>query len=171
MTVRLDTSQYLTWGLSLLVSNPCLNHMASLSALKSHTLLPVFLSFQRSNSAPCVYQLSCCTANCEVVYVGQTGRKFATRIHENKREFEKFINNQNLNTSYMKSLFSRHFRLHNHDFNVEEVFKPLHFCGRGNLLDLLEVLEINKASSNDNVVCLNDQFIHSSTPFFRFLNF
>jgi len=71
----------------------------------------------------------------------------------------------------MKSLFSRHLRFNNHDFNVEEGFKPLHFCEKGNLLDLLEVLEINKASSNDRVVCLNDQLRLGSTPFFRSLNF
>jgi len=71
----------------------------------------------------------------------------------------------------MKSLVSRHLRFNNRDFNVEEGFKPLHFCEKGNLLDLLKVLEINKASSNDNVVCLNDQLRHSLTPFLRSLNF
>lgn len=65
--------------------------------------------------------------------------------------------------NYRKFLFSRHLRLNHHDFKVENgfkrVFKPLHLCDKGNLLDLLEILEINKANSNDKLedLCLNDQ--------------
>jgi len=49
-------------------------------------------------------------------------------------------------------------------------FKALHFCEKGNLLDLLGIL--HKASSNDNLVCFNNQLRHSGTLFFlQSLNF
>jgi len=71
----------------------------------------------------------------------------------------------------MKSLFARHLNVNHHTFNIEEGFKVLHICQKGFFLDLLESLEMAKVSTVSDVVCLNDQVRHSSTPFFNSLLF
>lgn len=95
-----------------------------------------------------VYQLSCCDPDYKALYVGQTGRKYSTRISEHVKEFNIFTNNPNFCKANMKSPFSRPLCFHHHPVNIEEGFKVLHFCEKGNLLDLLESLKIARARRN-----------------------
>jgi len=114
-----------------------------------------------------VYQLTCCTPNCNSRYVGQTGRKFSTRIHEHLREFDKFHKKPALDATNMRSNFARHLHFNNHIFTTEEGFKSLHFCDKGNLMSLLEVLEIGRAieeSTPASMTSLTTLLQHFSSP-------
>jgi len=176
MTLRLDSSQYLTWGLSLLVSNPCLIPIASLSALKSHTLIPVSLSTPK-------IQLRSLTS---LVFTSSLAAQLTVQLTLVKQVEHLPLEYMNTRESLKNLLTTNIWTLvtWNHYFHATfasiTMTSMLRRVGcsilsisvkKANLLDLLEVLEINKASSNDNVVCLNDQLRHSSTPFFRSLNF
>lgn len=117
---------------------------------------------------PGVYSITCSTEGCGAVYVGQTGRKFSIRLKEHSNEIVKALN-QNLSPSKVKSNFSRHVHINKHLFTPETSTKFLHICNKGNRLDLLEILEINKVLNDSDVDCLNDQIQHSSTNFFNSL--
>jgi len=80
---------------------------------------------------------------------------------------ERQIDSAITQTDSIQSNFARHLHFNNHSFNIEQGFKVLHFCEKGNLLNLLEGLEINSASRVAGGTCLNDQRNHNSTAFFR----
>lgn len=97
-----------------------------------------------------VYQLDC--IDCNVVYIGQTGRNFKERMNEHRRA----VGNENCNSAFSEHL---HTSGHTSDFSN---FKILHNCSKGKLLDRLECIEIKKALVN-NVNIVNDiTFLHPS---------
>ena len=96
-----------------------------------------------------VYQLTC--ANCPKTYIGQTGRIFSKRI---KEHYSSFINKKS------DSHYANHLLEENHDFNNQ--IKILHIENKGNRLNLLESLEINKLKHNNNL--LNSQIDLNNSP-------
>lgn len=65
-----------------------------------------------------VYELSCCTPHCNALYVGQKGRKLATRVQKRVIEADKFENNPSLDASFIKSDFARHLHLTQQGFKA-----------------------------------------------------
>ena len=90
-----------------------------------------------------VYEIKC--SSCDVKYIGQTGRAFETRIKEHSTA----IRLRQLGAS----AFSDHCLENGHQFDGS--FRILHSLSKGKRLNLLEALEIWKASKS-STVC-NDQ--------------
>lgn len=162
------------WGpLSFKLKNIFQSFNIQTSFKTQHTLRSFICNSKdklNSNDKSGVYRVSCSSDNCNTVYIGQTGRKFCTRIGEHCKEIDR-AKRLNLSPSKIKSNFSRHIVTNNHEFNPETNTSFLHFCNKGNKLDLLEILEIHKLSKDTSFNSVNDQILHSSTHFFNALNF
>jgi hypothetical protein len=97
-----------------------------------------------------VYELEC---QCNAIYVGQTGRNFATRIKEHRMCYT---------LGNTTSIFAAHLLEENHP--PEFKFKVLHKFHKGKKLDALECLEIIQRR-NLKTELLNDiQFLSSPSP-------
>jgi len=53
----------------------------------------------------CVYKIPC--GNCEETYIGETGRKFGTRLKEHKREVEATTNKPFTRTQHLSNLLEQ----------------------------------------------------------------
>ena len=83
-----------------------------------------------------VYQLTC--PDCEIKYVGQTGRSFRTRFSEHFRDF-KYANH--------KSRFAQHLLENNHSIGpIDSIMKVLHSTNKGKQMDTLEKCHIYKVT-------------------------
>jgi hypothetical protein len=102
-----------------------------------------------------VYSLKCDFPGCNCFYIGQTGRKFKTRMYEH---FKCFLNHDN------SSVFAKHLLDHIHTSN----FNPniLYFCDKGAKLDFLENFEIVSAFNNSSQRVLNDFIPEKLSPLF-----
>lgn len=92
-----------------------------------------------------VYEINC--EECNISYIGCTGRSFKERIKEHKKSI---LNNRNLTG------FSKHCVTLNHTFD-EKRFKILHNVQNGIRLGLLEQLHINRTLNNPHKNICNDQ--------------
>lgn len=117
-----------------------------------------------------VYCLFCNHPNCKTCYIGQSGRKICTRVSEHNRIIEKHIN-KGITDLNSKSTFANHIINEQHSFDPVLDTKVLHCCGKGVTLNLLEILEIQKALKNPNLNCINDQTHFSCLNFFNSLKF
>ncbi|KAI5632973.1 GIY-YIG catalytic domain-containing protein [Phthorimaea operculella] len=104
-----------------------------------------------------IYSLTCGT--CNSIYVGQTGRKFKTRIKEHTSSWKK-----NTNTS----TFAEHLNEHDHTFEVSKNVKYLHITNKGRKMDMLEAIEINRHKTKFDI--LNDQTCLSTSPILNYFN-
>jgi hypothetical protein len=93
-----------------------------------------------------IYKLKC--GDCNSSYVGQTGRKFSSRIKEHVRSW---VNNKD------NSNFALHLNKENHSFNPEVDVEFLHVVGKSKLMTTLEILEIRKLERDMAQISLNDQ--------------
>ena len=84
-----------------------------------------------------IYQLNC--SDCNVIYIGKTGRNFYTRIH---KEHYKYWQQKSMG----KSNFVDHLLQHNHSFDPSSS-SFLHFENNSTRLTHLEIFEIHKNSS------------------------
>ncbi|KAK4887785.1 hypothetical protein RN001_004056 [Aquatica leii] len=98
-----------------------------------------------------VYQLTC--SFCNSSYIGQTGRKFKTRLNEHLYLINRYSNTNIYNTN---SAFANHILCSGHSFSSDLNIKILHVCNKGSLLNSLETLEINRISNNNSINCLNE---------------
>lgn len=104
-----------------------------------------------SNSG--VYQICC--ANCDAIYIGQSGRAIKTRIQEHK----KCISKKQKSTG-----FSDHCISNNHTIDENNI-KILHKEPKGRKLNFLENLEIKKALyKNLNIVNNHTEMCLSDSP-------
>ena len=78
-----------------------------------------------------VYKLNC--NDCPKTYIGQTGRCFRKRL---KEHYSSYINKK------LDSNYGIHLPESKHNFNHD--FQILHIQNKGQKLNLLEALEINK---------------------------
>jgi hypothetical protein len=101
-----------------------------------------------------VYQINC--AQCEAIYIGQSGRAIKKRILEHKRAI---LNN------IFNSGFSEHCIKQNHFLDTHNI-KLLHPTNKGKRLDLLEILEIKKAQKQNKYIC-NDQIDFNISPLLK----
>ncbi|KAI5631461.1 reverse transcriptase (RNA-dependent DNA polymerase) domain-containing protein [Phthorimaea operculella] len=104
-----------------------------------------------------IYSLTCDT--CDSIYVGQTGRKFKTRIKEHLSSWKK---------KTKTSTFAEHLNENNHRFDDSKNVKYLHIANKGRKMDTLEAMEINRHKSKFNI--LNDQTCLSSSPILNYFN-
>ena len=92
-----------------------------------------------------VYQLTC--PDCEMKYVGQTGRFSHIRFSEHFRDF-KYANR--------KSRFSQHLLESNHSFGpIDSIMKILHSTNKGKQMDTLQKFHIYKVTCEN--VKINDK--------------
>ena len=96
-----------------------------------------------------VYKLNC--NDCPKTYIGQTGRCFRKRL---KEHYSSFINNK------LDSNYGIHLQESQHNFNQN--FQILHLQNKGQKLNLLEALEINKLKNSQ--ILLNDQLDLNNSP-------
>ena len=81
-----------------------------------------------------VYQLTC--PDCDMRYIGQTGRHFRVSFQEHFRNF-KYGNN--------KSTFAMHLLENKHSIgHIENIFKVLFITNKGHLMDTIEKFYIYK---------------------------
>ncbi|XP_071056900.1 uncharacterized protein [Onthophagus taurus] len=99
-----------------------------------------------------VYSVNC--TDCNAIYIGQTGRKLETRLHEHKIKSQSNINKHIVDTG------------HTIDFDNAAL---IHNCQKGYRLDLLEQLEIHKIKNNNEYSLLNDQVFYNYKPLFTYL--
>lgn len=98
-----------------------------------------------------VYEIKC--ADCDAIYIGQSGRNISIRIKEHKMNI---VNNKRATG------FAEHCLNNGHLFNSNDV-KILHNTNKGKRLDLLEILEIKKALLNNKHIT-NTQTEFLATP-------
>lgn len=115
-----------------------------------------------------VYCLLCGYPGCGTCYVGQSGRKIITRVNEHLKIIDKHINHIEINS---KSTFANHIINEKHNFDLDTGATVLHVCDKGIRLNLLEIIEIQKAIKNPKLNCINDQINFSCLSFFNSLNF
>lgn len=119
-------------------------------AFKSHRKLSTLLFNAKDATDPIkksgVYKLTC--SECNSVYIGQTGRNFETRYQEHFRSFR---------LKHSNSTFANHIIDCNHRFPKMDQLKILHTCEKGQKLNLLEALEIDKHRRDSEVNLLNEQ--------------
>lgn len=101
-----------------------------------------------------VYEIKC--ANCDAIYIGQTGRSLNKRIMEHKKSIQ---NNKNVTG------FSIHCIENNHCIDPNYA-KLLHFEPKGNRLNYLEILEIQKARRQGKYVT-NEQIEFKVFPLIK----
>lgn len=112
--------------------------LGHLSALKDQ--LP---SEERSG----VYRAVCNAPNCPGTYIGQTGRSLRERLAEHRSAYRR--------STPEKSVIAKHCIESGHNFDPTK-FELLHNATKDRLLNKLEEVEIVAASSNDDVILLND---------------
>ena len=93
-------------------------------------------------------------------------QEHSRRVKEHSKLIEKNISRFITNTS---SPFANHIIEAGHKFEPEADTKVLHVCQKGLRLDLLEILEINKAIKSPDFTCVNDQTKFDSNTFFNSL--
>jgi hypothetical protein len=110
------------------------NTISKLLSTKSH---PSQEQFENSG----VYQLTC--PDCNVRYIGQTGRFFCVRFSKHFRDY-KYANN--------KSKFARHLLEISHSIApIENIMEVLYSTNKGKLMDTMERFHIYKET------CINNQ--------------
>lgn len=114
-----------------------------------------------------VYRLTCSQPQCNVCYVGQSGRKIETRVNEHVRLIQK---NKMIPLANTSSPFANHILESGHKFDSGPDTKVLHVCQKGLQLDLLEIFEINRAIKSPDYTCVNEQTKFDSFNFFNTLN-
>ncbi|XP_044752692.1 uncharacterized protein LOC123312368 isoform X1 [Coccinella septempunctata] len=111
-----------------------------------------------------VYQLFCSQPQCNVTYVGQSGRRIETRVGEHLKHIEKNRDKDIVNTP---SQFANHILESGHTFDPRTGVKVLHVCEKSLQLDLLEILEINRALRSQEYNCVNEQINFDCSTFFN----
>lgn len=100
-----------------------------------------------------VYQVNC--SNCPACYVGQTGRAVSTRI---KEHFASWVNQKG-----DLSNVALHLLENQHTFDKDRDVRVLHICEKGQKLDRLELLEINRLTKKiDRKYVMNKQLEHGA---------
>lgn len=90
------------------------------------------------------YKMIC--DNCDMFYIGQTGRAFVDRLKEH------------LPKSNLKSNYANHLMTYNHKYSDSESnCKPLRMCYKGRHMDAAEEFEIYRPFRNKSSNVLNDQ--------------
>jgi len=89
-----------------------------------------------------VYRLTC--PDCNMKYVGQTGRSFRIRRQEHCRDF-KYNNN--------KSKFAMHLLENHHSIgHMDDIMEILYITNKGRLMDTIEKYYIYKETKNGNQI-------------------
>ncbi len=102
-----------------------------------------------------VYKLTC--PDCNMTYVGQTGRSFRTRFREHARDFKYRTGN---------SKFAQHLIDQGHSFgSIDSIMEILHVVRKGALKDTLERFQIYKATSLG--IQINDRSTAGSNSLFN----
>ena len=106
-----------------------------------------------------VYRLTCGEAQCNVVYIGQTGRPLLQRIKEHESSWRTANRRRNSLTDEdgeAKSAFAQHLSEACHTYQREKNVQLLHVCEKGRKLDKLEQIEINLHAKNSRFNTVND---------------
>jgi hypothetical protein len=103
-----------------------------------------------------VYELMC--DDCEMRYIGQTGRSFKTRMREHRRCFINYDNSSGI---------TRHLNDEHHWCNFDP--KVLHVHNKGRKLDFLEHFEIVNCPAdfklcNDHMFPFHSPLLHITLP-------
>ena len=86
--------------------------------------------------------------DCDRFYIGQTGRGFEIRFKEHLPK------KNNINT---KSNYAQHLIDYDHKYtSFSDNLKPLHYCKKGQYMDVMEEYEIYKAHKDKHKHLLND---------------
>ena len=102
-----------------------------------------------------VYQLTC--QNCDKVYIGQTGRSFATRFKEHERDYH---------NKCTKSLFAKHPLEQQHHLSpMEECMSILEIQRKSKKLNTLEQFHIYTTVKSGNH--LNEQYTDTHNAVFE----
>ena len=103
-----------------------------------------------------VYKIVC--DDCDMFYIGQTGRKFKDRFREHIPKGS---------IRYTTSNFALHLINNNHRYtSCAKNLKPLHICNKGRIMSALEEFEIYKASRTQKNLVLNDQLSFNSNSLY-----
>jgi hypothetical protein len=106
-----------------------------------------------------IYQLNC--QNCQMKYIGQTGRNFKTRYTEHIKAIQ---NNQE-----QKSKFAQHILETQHTYStIEHTMDILHFQNKGMIMNTLERYHIYQLTKKGTQ--LNDTYTETYNPIFNILN-
>ena len=101
-----------------------------------------------------VYRLSC--SDCNSAYIGQTGRKFQSRINEHMHAFKLCTN---------RSHFATHLLHNKHKFNINTNVHILEIENNYTKRIKLETLHIHQALNNNfNIITLNQQIPDLTSP-------
>lgn len=139
------------------------NNSLGSSIVNSKDRIPLF---ERSG----IYRLNCSQPGCSVCYIGQCGRKVSLRVQEHIREIDKHSSVPK-DLIQSKSSFADHILKEKHTFDPKKDVLMLHNCAKGPVMNLLEILEINKALRNPQITCVNEQVQFSCLKFFNSLGF
>jgi len=104
-----------------------------------------------------IYKISC--GECNSFYIGQTGRKFGTRLLEHHAAYR--------SRKTQESAIAAHCLQENHDM-IESTGELLHTCGKGRTMNRMEEAEIISAKVNNGDDLLNDIGVTYLNPFIRF---
>ena len=129
------------------------------TAVRPHTTLRKILVHPKDKLDPlsttdCVYEIPC--ANCDHTYVGETGRRFETRLKEHKKETEKVAQSKGTFTrqtrkqsvgEQSKSAIADHAVQHNHVINWKDAKVLDKECNTG-ARHIRESIWIRKRSPN-----------------------
>lgn len=102
-----------------------------------------------------VYTLTC--EECGSLYIGETGRKLHIRIKEHIKDKK-------------NSAFGKHLNENNHN-NDKNNIELVRGCRKGNKMNILEALEIEKHKNKFKEKCLNEKTDLSFAPMFKLLKF
>lgn len=80
----------------LINQNPLPDQDAGFCSVSQFSPISSFSHLQRSGV------VSCCSPQCWAIYIGQTGRKFSTRVYKHTQEADKYHNNFKWDTTYIK---------------------------------------------------------------------
>ena len=120
----------------------------------TYTYLKNNVSYIRKNrnQKTGIYKLNC--NNCDMFYLGQTGRPFHKRFNEH-------LPTKNLMN--LKSNFAKHIINKDHKYtNIDTNLTPIHICSKGTQMDAIEEFEIYRNFKTNPNLLLNDQLAFNS---------
>ena len=105
--------------------------------------------------------MTCGDPNCNVVYIGRTGRPLQQRINEHLRSQKR--------SNCDKSIFGRHLRFTGHPFDPEKDAKIIHPSSFGLRQCVLEEMEIFCHIEDKSLLALNSLSTHDFPRLFDML--
>ncbi|XP_044765412.1 uncharacterized protein LOC123321741 [Coccinella septempunctata] len=108
-----------------------------------------------------VYKLKCGEPSCNIVYIGRSGRNIATRIKEHLMSQRIMSNN--------KSIFGKHLKDTNHEFDPNTDVELLHPVDYGFKQETWEELEIYKHSQSRYEEPVKIMSTNTVPPLFKIL--